>query len=301
VPRLTVRWSWLGWVVLFFAWSFVIHGMGVVLHEVGGHGLAATIVACGFDGLKLTYFGRASVQFTPCTHWTETRRMIVDLAGIAVMSSAGAVAMMLQRRAGLTPLVRLLLALLATQFLLGDLGYATSGGYFEVMDPHLTAVVLESHGLHVLAWLPPLVLYATAATYGARAIVGAFREHFGSRSRLHALKQSTATLGAAWLLFYAARSIEAAIRTDTIPSVAVEAEKRAAFFRGAPWRVHRFPIQYVLVGIAVAAFVLALARPVVPGDGGQDTALPSVPRRHAAGVAVAALGCVITITLLVRV
>jgi hypothetical protein len=297
-----MKWNWLGWVVLFFAWGFVIHGMGVMLHEIGGHGLAATIVGCGFDGVKLTYFGHASTPLTPCT-WTETRRMILDLAGIAVISSAGAVAMVLQRRAGLTPLTRLLLALLATQFLLSNLAYATSGGYFQVMDLELTSVELESHGLYVLAWLLPLVLFTAAALYGARAIIDAFREHFGSRTRLQTLKQSTATLGAALLLYFVAFRIEAMLRTDMVPSIAVAAEKRAVFLRaaGSPEMIHRFPIQYVLVAIAVAAFVLALARPVVPGDGGQDAALPSVPRRYAVGVAGAALMCAVMITLLVRV
>jgi hypothetical protein len=292
---------WLGWVVFFFAWGFVIHGVGLVLHEVGGHGLAMTIVGCGLDGFNLTYFGGGSVRPNPCTHWTETRRLIRDCAGIVVASSAGAVAMVLQRRARLTPLMRLLLALLATHFLLGQLWYATAGGYHEVQDPQLLAVILESHGLHVLAWLPPLVLYAAVALYGARAIVGAFRAHFGSRSRLHTLKQSTATIGVAELLYVAASRIEAAVRTDTIPSITAAAEQRAAFLRDAPWMAYRFPIRYVLFAITVAAFVLALARPMVPGDGGQDAALPSVPRRHAVGVAVAALGCALMITVLVRV
>jgi hypothetical protein len=134
-----------------------------------------------------------------------------------------------------------------------------------------------------------------------RLIVGAFRAHFGSRSRLHTLKQSTATIGVAELLYVAASRIEAAVRTDTIPSITAAAEQRAAFLRDAPWMAYRFPIRYVLFAITVAAFVLALARPMVPGDGGQDAALPSVPRRHAVGVAVAALGCALMITVLVRV
>jgi hypothetical protein len=170
------------------------------------------------------------------------------------------------------------------------------------MDPAAIAVFLEMHGLHILAWLPPLVLYAAVALYGARAIVGAFREHFGARSRLHTLKQSTATVGTARLLFYAAFRIEAAVHTDMGTSITVAAEQRAATLREMPWfPVHRFPIRYVLVALAVAAFVAALARPVVPGDGGQDAALPPVRRRYAAGVALAALGCAITITVLVRV
>jgi hypothetical protein len=210
--------------------------------------------------------------------------------------------MAFQRRAGLTPLMRLLLALLATHFLISELWYATTGGYHEVKDPAAIAVFLEMHGLHVLAWLPPLVLYTAAALYGARAIVGAFRVYFAARTRLHTLKQITATLGVAELLYFAVFRIEAAIRTDMGPSIAVAAEQRAATLQEMPWfPVHRFPIRYVLVVIAVAAFVAALTRPVVPGDGGQDASPPRVPRRYAAGVAGAALLCAVTITVLVRV
>jgi hypothetical protein len=302
MPRLTVKWTWLGTIVFFFAWLFVGHGVGLVLHEVAGHGLAETIVACGIGRINLTYFGRGFAQPAPCTQLTRSMHMIIDWAGIAVTVSAGAAAMAFQRRAGLTPLTRLLLALLATQFLQGELAYATAGGFYVVYDPELTALILEKHGLHVLAWLPPLVLYTAAVLYGARAIVDAFRDHFGSRTRLQTLKQSTATLGAAWLLYFVAFRVESAIRTDMIPSVVVAAERRAAIVKDAPWLpAHRFPIHLVLIAIVVAAFVAALARPVVRGDGGQDAAPPMIPRRYAVGGAGAALVCAVMITLLVRV
>ena len=298
-----MKWSWLGTIVFFFAWLFVVHGVALVLHEVGGHGLAMTIFGCGFQGFNLTYFAGGLTQPTPCPppYWWRNLA-IINYAGLAVTIPAGAVAMAFQRRAGLTPLARLLLALLATHFLLGQLAYATSGGYYEVRDPAFVATMLEHYGLHVLAWLPPLVLYAAAALYGARAIVGAFREHFGSRTRLHTLKQMAATLGAAELISFVANRIESAIRPDTLPGIEVAAEQRTASLQAAPWfPVHQFPIRRVLIAIAVAAFVLALARPVVRGDGGQDAAPPVIPRRYAVGVAGAALVCAVTITLLVRV
>lgn len=288
---------WVGWVLSFFAWGFVIHGAGLLLHEVAGHGVAATIVGCGADRIDLTYFGHGQVFLTPCTPWTWTRHMILDWAGLVVTLSAGAVAMAFQRRAGLVPLTRLLVALLATSFLLNQLGYATSGGFHEVYDPELTAVTLRAHGLRVLAWLPPLVLFAAAARYGARAIVDAFREHFGSRSRLHTLKQMTATLGAAGLLYFVAFRIESAIRTDMVIGIAVAIEERATLVRNVP----RFPIHRVLIAIEVAAFAIALARPVVRRDGVDDSVPSMIPRRHAAGVALAALVCFVAITLLVRV
>jgi hypothetical protein len=147
------------------------------------------------------------------------------------------------------------------------------------------------------------VLYTAAALYGARTIVDALREHFGSRTRRPMLKQSMATLGAAELLFLIASRIEAAIRTDMGPtSVAAMVERRAAMSQEAPrFSVHRFPIQCVLVAIAVAAFVLALARPVRPREGADDAVPGGIPRRYAVGVAGATLVCAATIALLVRV
>ena len=299
-----MKWTWLGAIVFFFAWLFVVHGVAIVLHEVGGHGLAMTIVGCGFDGPNLTYFGGGSARPIPCPPpWLLRNLAIIGYAGLAVTISAGAVAMAFQRHAGLTPLTRLLVALLATHFLLSELAYATSGGYYGVRDPGPAAAWLEIHGLHLFAWLPPLVLYATAAPYGACAIVDAFREHFGSRTRLHTLKQMAATLGAAELLYLVAYRIEAAIRPDTLPGIEVAAEQRNAQVKAAPsWvAIHEFPIRRVLIPIAVAAFVAALARPVRRLEGAEDAAPGRIPRRQAVGVAMAALGCAIMITVLGRV
>jgi hypothetical protein len=108
----------------------------------------------------------------------------------------------------------------------------------------------------------------------ARAIVDAFRGHFGSHTRLHALKQIAATLGVAGLLHFVAFRFESAIRTDMIPGLAVAAEQRAALVNEAPG---------------------------FRGDGGQEAAPRTIPRRYAMGVAGAAFMCAVTITLLVRV
>ena len=300
-----MKWTWLGTIVFFFACGFVMHGVGLLLHEVGGHAVAMTIVGCGVEGFDLTYFGGGSVRPIPCPPpWLLRNLAIIGYAGLAVTISVGAVAMAFQRRAGITPLTRLLLALLATHFLLGQLGYATSGGYYGVSDPGPAAAWLEIHGLHLFAWLPPLVLYAAAALYGARAIVDASREHFGARTRLHGLKQIATTLGAAELLYLVAYRIESAIRGDTLPSVEVAAEQRTAELMAHPseWvAVHQFPIRRVLPVIAVAAFVAALARPVRRREGAEDGAPGMIAQRYVVGVAAAALVCAITITVLVRV
>jgi hypothetical protein len=203
------------------------------------------------------------------------------------------------------PLTRLLIALLATSFLLGDLAYATTGGFHKLHDSRWVAIALAFRGLHALAWLPPLVLFAASAVFGARGIVDAFREHFGSRSRLDALKQMTATLGAASLLNFVARYVEHFVTVHfartTQADIPQSVMARAAQVAAARGEAPPFPIHRVVIAIGIAAFVVALARPMAPGDGGQDGALPPVPRRHAISVAVAALVCFVAITLLGRV
>jgi len=288
--------SWLGAVVFFFAWGFVLHSAGLVLHEVGGHGVAGAVLGCGIAGIDLTYFGHGVVHYaSPCSRWTWTTLVVADWSGLALTISAGAAAMVLQRRAGLAPLTRLLLAMLATGFLLGQLSYATTGGFNDLYDPGRTARALGTHGLHVLAWLPPLALFAAAAFVGARAITDALREHFGPRSRLHALAQIAATLGASGLLYFVAFRIEWAIRADiAMRGVAFEAERVAAAHHEAP----PFPIERVLVAIAVVAFVVALARPV---EAAGAVRTGGIPRRHAGIVALAALASFLAITVLVRV
>jgi hypothetical protein len=289
--------SWLGSVVFFFTWGFVLHGAGLVLHEVGGHGIVGVTLGCGLSGIDLTYFGHGVVHYvSPCSAWTWTTLVIADWSGLVLTIGAGVVAMALARRSGYAPISRALLAILATGFLLGQLSYATTGGFNDLYDPARTARALGARGFHVLAWLPPLALFATSAFLGARAITGALRDHFRPRSRLHASAQLAATLGAAGLVYLAAFRIEWAIRADiAMRGVAFEAERIAAAHHEAP----PFPIERVLLAIAVVAFLSALARPL--SVGAAVGKVGAIPRRHARMVALAALATFVVITVLVRV
>jgi hypothetical protein len=287
---------WLGAVGFFFVWGFVLHAAGLVLHEVGGHGLAGIALGCGIAGVDLTYFGHGVLHYvSPCSRWTWTTIVIANWAGLALTISAGAAAMWLARRARFAPITRLLLAILATAFLLGQLSYATSGGFADLYDPAKTALALRAHGLHVLAWLPPFVLFTVSAFVGAWTVTAAFREHFASRSRLHALGQMVATIGVAGVLYFVAFRIEWTIRSDLwMRGVAHEAERLAVARHEAP----PFPLERVLWAIALIAFALAFARPVRAPAGVSDGA---IPKRHIWIVAVAAFACFATVTLLERV
>jgi hypothetical protein len=116
-------------------------------------------------------------------------------------------------------------------------------------------------------------------------VIDAFREQFGSRSRLHALGQLLATLGVAGGLYYVAFRMEWQLRTDmTMGGVRVEAERRAVARNAPP----PFPSEHVLLAVAVLATAWALTRPLP-----RPTPAPRpIPRPHAIVVVAATAACV---------
>jgi hypothetical protein len=247
---------------LFFAWGFALHAMGLLLHEMGGHALASWIFACGIDGYKLTFFGHGQVHYARCSRWTDRTMLVADLAGLAVTIFAGLVAAALARKRTLAPFVRMLLAMLALGFLLGQLAYATTGGFHRLYDPGNLALLLEERGLGWLAWIPPLAAYVVAAYVLARVFVDAFREQLGIAGRRRTVLALVQTLLPAGLLHCVAFWIERSLRVDVaMRGVAIEAERLATIEQRAP----PFPIDRVLVAVAIAAFVIALVRPVSRG------------------------------------
>jgi hypothetical protein len=279
-------------VAVLFAWGFVMHGVGLLLHEMGGHALAATVLACGIDGYDLTLFGHGQVHYPPCSRWSWERVLVVEWAGLLLTIAAGLAATVAHRRGGFPGPTRLLLALVGFFFLVGQLGYATTGGFYDLYDPGRTAQWLGARGLHVLAWLPPLFAYAASALVNARAIVLAFRDLTGARTRRQLTGWLTLTLGAAGTLYYAAFAIEARVRADiAMRGVATEA-RRIASNRGAP---DPFPMDLLLVLVAAAAFATALAR---TPDASRATEPPS--RRFALSLVAATVGCLGVLVGLIR-
>lgn len=280
---------------LFFAWGFVMHGAGLLLHELGGHALASRILACGVDGWDLTFFGHGQVSYTACTRWTLGRLLVADWAGLALTIAAGLVAACFARSPRLAPLPRLLVALLAFFFLLGQLGYAASGGFHDVYDPGRTARLLGARGLHVLGWLPALLAYAWAASYGARAVVDAFRAQFGSPNRRATVLQLVTTLGIGGALYGLAYRIEWQLRTDVAMKGVATMAEHVAKARGGP---PPFPIEHVLTAIAVVAIGHALLRRVRATETAPHALPPRVVRFVV--VATAVTGVLLAALVLVR-
>ncbi len=221
--------------------------------------------------------------------------LVVDWSGLVITSAVGAAAAwVVHDKKSLPPMWRLLLSLVAFFFLLGQLGYATNGGFHDLYDPGRTARWLGERGLHILAWVPTLMAYAVAAVLCAQDSVEAFREHFGLRTRLQTLGWLAATLGVAGILYLLAFRIEWQIRTDlAMRGVAVEAERVAELQHKAP----PFPIDKVLLVVALAAVVYALARPVKAATGGKK-ARP-LPPRLAAIVALSTAACFLLLFILI--
>lgn len=269
-----------------------MHGTGLLLHEFGGHGLAAVIWGRGIDAYALTFFGHGQVHRAPYDDWTLTGVLIVDWSGLVITSAVGAAAAwLLHRKKEWPPMWRLLIALVAFFYLLGQLGYAVQGGFHDLYDPRRTAQWLGKHGLHVLAWVPPLILYAVSSVYCAREAIDAYREHFGTPTRLRTLGHLLSTLGVAGVLYFLAFRIEWAIRTDLeMRGVEVKAREIAVAQHTAP----PFPIDKVLLAISLAAVIWAFARPIRRAP----TAQP-YPKRFGAAVALTTLGCFLLMLVLI--
>lgn len=274
--------AWIGAVLLFFAWGFVIHTVGLLLHEFGGHGAAAVVFGCGTNGYDLTYFGHGIVRYATCERWSFATILVAEWAGLAVTIGAGLGVAVFVHRAELSPMARLLGAMTVYFVLLGQLGYATSGGFHDLYDPGRTARILAKHGVHVLAWLPPMVAYTTTAFLGARPLIRAFREQFGSRLRLFAL-------AAAGILYFLAFRVEWQLRADmAMKGVAAEATRIAVATGGPP----PFPIEHVLTGIAVVGLIYALTRR------GELSPAKPIPRNVVVIVAASAATCFALLTAL---
>lgn len=72
--------------------------IGLVVHELVGHGGAANAVGAGVDEVRLFWFAGGWIHYSREVEWTLRDALIVQLAGIAVELVVGAVAVAWARR-----------------------------------------------------------------------------------------------------------------------------------------------------------------------------------------------------------
>gem|GEM_PF-1458643 len=174
--------------------SLVISRLGLIVHELGGHGLAAIVAGGRVGEVHLYVFGGGWIGYREA-HWSAATSLAVSLAGIAVELTIAALLMTIAWRRRVDDLV-------ATALVSAALGLAIHGGFY------LAAGTADGFGdgaeLHrVLGgarwWLvaPVALALVGLAVAGGRRIGGELRGGLpaGSRGR-HAIVLASALAGA---------------------------------------------------------------------------------------------------------
>jgi hypothetical protein len=74
--------------------------VGLVVHELIGHGGTANLVGAGVEDIRLFWFAGGWIQYGRDAEWTLRDALIVQLGGIAIELAVGAVALAWGRRRG---------------------------------------------------------------------------------------------------------------------------------------------------------------------------------------------------------
>lgn len=111
---------------LLFLLGLTVSRIGLLLHELAGHGGVAALFGCRLTGLRLFLFGGGYVEYD-CPPLDLGAGLAIDLGGIALELGLGTVPVLLARgRPGLLPL---LAALAGGLFVLHGLFYLVTGVY----------------------------------------------------------------------------------------------------------------------------------------------------------------------------
>jgi hypothetical protein len=127
-------------VALLFLVGLTASRVGVVVHELGGHGAVARGFGCSLTALRLFLFGGGWVDYD-CGPLAPAQQLAIDLGGIAVQAIAGALLALVARWVR-DPFARLAVAGTAALFVLHALYYLVTGVHYGVGD---------GRALHVLA------------------------------------------------------------------------------------------------------------------------------------------------------
>jgi hypothetical protein len=136
--------------------------MGLVLHEIAGHGGAAAAVGCRLTELRLFLFGGGYVGYE-CGALGLAQELAIDLGGIALELAAGAGLLWLARRRGGLP--GLFAAATGLLFVLHALFYLATGVHYGAGDGRMLHGLLGANRAF-------LVLAASALLLGGSLVAG---------------------------------------------------------------------------------------------------------------------------------
>lgn len=215
--------------------SMIISRLGLVLHELVGHGLAAMIAGGRVTEVHLYAFGGGWIEYGGHDHWTPAVVTGVSLAGIAVEVVAGLALAGIARRRGRDDVA-------GTGLLAAALGLALHAGFYlaaGTADGFGDGAVLHHAlgGARAVLVVPLGLGLAALAYLGGRRVGGELRATLPDSSRgRHALAVAAA-LAAAGAIHGGLVAGELAVRPSPIyQRVMATARDRAVEDELAQWQ-----------------------------------------------------------------
>ena len=208
---------------LLFLLGLATSRVGLLLHELGGHGGAAAAAGCRVTELRLFLFGGGWIGYD-CPPLAPAPGLAIDLGGIALELTLGALAIgWARRRAGALPLAATLAGWL---FVLHGLFYLVTGVHYGMGDGR------RLHGLLGAARGPLVAVGSVALAAGSFAAATALVHRLAAWLPASGASARTATLAAAALVAAAGHGVlmraEQAWRADPVYAATFEPEHERA-------------------------------------------------------------------------
>jgi hypothetical protein len=202
-----------GWRLAVFVGAVVLvtTRVGLVVHELIGHGGAANAVGAGVDDVRLFWFAGGWIHYSRQVPWTLADMLIVQLGGIAIELAVGlATVAWARRRPGWLGLA---LTGAGAGWVIHAAAYLAIGTWHGLGDGTLVHRALGDAKAAVA--IPAGLVCVAAAYLAARALVARFEAVVPSASRPARLAVIFAALGVAGGLNAGLSRLEIVVRDDT--------------------------------------------------------------------------------------
>jgi hypothetical protein len=241
----------------------------VLLHEWGGHFLAAKLLEVPVDRVEMTCFGGGRIFYGACSHIPFIGRLALDLSGMAVNLASALLAFgWLSRKRPECPDRLLGLLVFAGVGWLSQTAYLVMGGYYAYGDP---VSLVEAVGSPSFVWGGGLLLWGWGVWYWVSGYLRFFQQRYDHRPTYEGrLRRFMIAWVPALLVyagfFYLERGPLASVDAKAVSEERVR-EEAAAIHRREPDRtveeiereIRPFPIEIVLLGVGGVAGLWAFS------------------------------------------
>ena len=201
--------------------------VGLVVHELGGHGGAATALGAEVDDVRLFWFAGGWIHYGRGTAWTLPASVTVQLAGIAIQLVLGTILVAVgSRRDGW---LRIALIGAGAGWLVHGAAYLAIGSWHGYGDGLLVHRALGDAKAAVA--IPAGALAVAVAFLAARALAGPLAASVPARRRAHRLAAVAIAVATAGGIHAGLARAELAIRADPTYGAIMRHERDRAIDR----------------------------------------------------------------------